>query len=116
MRRFSGRPFFNDVVTGLLAAVRIRYGFRTLDVVREGGRWKIVAQINPHRELLRGDTLSDQEVMDLLRAEVVLIPQDRHGLGLATGLTVEETARATFNKVSHKLPIRTRLVRRRHGV
>ena len=28
----------------------------------------------------------------------------------------EETARATFNKVSHKLPIRTRLVRRRHGV
>jgi large subunit ribosomal protein L16 len=32
------------------------------------------------------------------------------------GGVLEETARATFNKVSHKLPIRTRLVRRRHGV
>lgn len=29
-------------------------------------------------------------VVDLLRAEVVLIPADRHGQGLATGLTVEE--------------------------
>lgn len=29
-------------------------------------------------------------VIDLLRAQVVLIPQDRHGQGLATGLTVEE--------------------------
>ena len=30
------------------------------------------------------------------------------------GLT-DEVARKTFNKVSHKLPVRTRLVRRRHG-
>ena len=32
------------------------------------------------------------------------------------GGVAEETARKTFNKVSHKLPIRTRMVRRRHGV
>ncbi len=34
--------------------------------------------------------LSRAKVIDLLRAEVVMIPQDRHGQGLATGLTVEE--------------------------
>ena len=34
--------------------------------------------------------LHRSRVVDLLRAEVVLIPQDRHEQGLATGLTVEE--------------------------
>ncbi len=34
--------------------------------------------------------LSRAGVGDLLRARVVMIPQDRHGQGLATGLTVEE--------------------------
>jgi len=34
--------------------------------------------------------LAHSRVADLLRAEVVLIPQDRHGQGLATALTVEE--------------------------
>lgn len=34
--------------------------------------------------------LAHTRVVDLLRAEVVMIPQDRHGQGLATGLTVEE--------------------------
>jgi large subunit ribosomal protein L16 len=31
------------------------------------------------------------------------------------GGVTEETARLTFNHVSHKLPIKTRMVRRRHG-
>jgi ribose transport system ATP-binding protein len=34
--------------------------------------------------------LARSSVADLLRSEVVMIPQDRHGQGLATGLTVEE--------------------------
>ena len=34
--------------------------------------------------------LAHARVIDLLRAKVVLIPQDRHSQGLATGLTVEE--------------------------
>ena len=31
------------------------------------------------------------------------------------GGVTEETARSTFNHVAHKLPIKTRMVRRRHG-
>jgi ribose transport system ATP-binding protein len=34
--------------------------------------------------------LSRARVIDLLRAEIVMIPQDRHGQGLAVDLTVEE--------------------------
>lgn len=34
--------------------------------------------------------LAHARVIELLRAKVVMIPQDRHGQGLATGLTVEE--------------------------
>lgn len=34
--------------------------------------------------------LAHSRVIDLLRARVVMIPQDRHAHGLATGLTVEE--------------------------
>ena len=34
--------------------------------------------------------LAHVRVVDLLRAEIVMIPQDRHGQGLATELTVEE--------------------------
>ena len=37
--------------------------------------------------------LSRARVIDLLRAEIVMIPQDRHGQGLATDLTVEENIR-----------------------
>lgn len=44
-------------------------------------------------EIAVGDTtlrVSDARVIDWLRASVAMIPQDRHGSGLATALTLEE--------------------------
>ena len=49
------------------------------------------------------------DVLDLLQdSSETLVLYDVRGV-------TEEVARKTFNKVSHKLPVRTRMVRRRHG-
>jgi hypothetical protein len=45
--RFAGRRVAASVLTPLLAAIRIRYGFQTLEVVPRGEHWGVRGRINP---------------------------------------------------------------------
>ncbi|MBV9772300.1 MAG: hypothetical protein JO040_00015 [Gemmatimonadetes bacterium] len=47
VNRFAGSRVGAAVLTPLLAAVRIRYGFRTLAAVAVGGQWVAEGEINP---------------------------------------------------------------------
>jgi hypothetical protein len=47
VNRFAGRRVGMVALTPLLAAVRVRYGFRTLEAVAQGNQWVVEGQINP---------------------------------------------------------------------
>lgn len=45
--RFAGRPVGRAVLSPLLEAIRVRYGFRVLELVPQGRTWGVRGQINP---------------------------------------------------------------------
>ncbi|AGC47259.1 hypothetical protein MYSTI_05986 [Myxococcus stipitatus DSM 14675] len=47
VNRFAGRRVGGAVLTPLLTAIRMRYGFQTLTVVAAGRRWDVQGQVNP---------------------------------------------------------------------
>jgi hypothetical protein len=44
---FAGKPVGKIVLTPLLAAIKVRYGFTVLDVVQSGKQWAIEGALNP---------------------------------------------------------------------
>ena len=48
--RFAGRRVGAAVLTPLLAAIRVRYGFQTLEVFQRGERWWVRGRVNPDQE------------------------------------------------------------------
>ena len=47
VNRFAGRRVGEAVLTPLLAAIRTRYGFRSLRVLPERGHWVVEGEVNP---------------------------------------------------------------------
>ena len=47
VNRFAGRKVGAAVLTPLLGAIRLRYGFQALDVFQRGQRWWVRGQVNP---------------------------------------------------------------------
>jgi hypothetical protein len=45
--RFAGKKVGSVVLSPLLGAIKIRYGFQTLEVVQQGQNWAVRGQINP---------------------------------------------------------------------
>lgn len=72
--RFRGRRIGAAVLAPLLSAIRVRYGFQSLEIVAEGLRWTVVGRVNPSRrdvtetyreEVAVGETeLSEAEIME----------------------------------------------------
>lgn len=50
VNRFARRPVARPVLTALLRAIQVRYGFTRLDVVPAGGRWRVAGELNPRFE------------------------------------------------------------------
>jgi hypothetical protein len=47
VNRFAGRSVAQTVLTPLLAGIRLRFGFQTLEPVQQGQNWAVRGQINP---------------------------------------------------------------------
>ena len=47
VRRFSGQHVGAQILRPLLAGIKLRYGFTTLDVTPRGGEWRVAGKINP---------------------------------------------------------------------
>lgn len=47
VNKFAGKRVGSVVLNPLLGAIKIRYGFKTLEVIPEGQNWAIKGQINP---------------------------------------------------------------------
>jgi hypothetical protein len=51
VNRFAGKKVGKVVLTPLLAAIKIRYGFKTLDVFPSGTTWWIAGTLNPEEKV-----------------------------------------------------------------
>jgi hypothetical protein len=62
VNRFAGKKVGKIVLTPLLGVIKIRYGFTTLELVKEGSFWAITGTINPtNKQKSNAEFVSDNE-------------------------------------------------------
>jgi hypothetical protein len=65
VNRFAGRRVGHAVLSPLLAGIKVRYGFTSLDLTSEQGKWHLLGSINPNfkdvTEVLTPDSLVPSE-------------------------------------------------------
>ena len=71
-QRFRGRVVPPTVLKPLLAAVRLRYGLRSLELVERGDRWGVRGTINPTAEEVLEAQLADPKYEEQLHSAVEL--------------------------------------------
>ncbi|WP_285686742.1 hypothetical protein, partial [Actinoplanes sp. NBRC 103695] len=69
--RYAGRPVTKAVVTPMLAAIRIRYGLASLDVVPDGENWTAVGKVNPSARAKSRAKNLDPTIEEERRAQVI---------------------------------------------
>ena len=66
VRRFAGQRVGAQLLRPLLTGIKVRYGFTSLDVLPQGGEWRVAGKINPEFDDASGvltpeDMKSDKE-------------------------------------------------------
>lgn len=64
--RFSGKKVGQAVLRPLLAAIRVRYGLKSLDVFQKGTRWAVRGTINPSEEAILDALAGEEEAEEML--------------------------------------------------
>lgn len=90
--RFAGRAVGRMVLVPLLVAIKIRYGFKTLDVVAQGTDWWVEGEVNPRQRRktnAKVGTTTDVAAPASKSYEVVWTKNDQ-GMTIAARATLRE--------------------------
>jgi len=110
--KFAGRRVGVLVLKPILAAIRLRYGLKSLDAIKESGKWTIHGTINPtakfatdiNAEGSEDENLTEQELMDMLLGTSVRIKEGEPHTSPITKLS-ESSASYTLKVLGHIIQV-----------